>query len=328
MMLACFFPTHVLFLDDNSNHLNSIATEVNEFKVIPTLFNNSVKALDYLQNEYNAYPIRQQFLLLPEDHEFARSMIDIDIRAIHRVITHPRRFQNISVLVSDYSMPDMHGLDFLKNTQQLKLKKMMLTGEADTTLAITAFNSGLIQKFIRKDALNFSYDLNAAVDELQGQYFSDLTNLVIDSIINDPNYHYTCLNNPLYPGLLEQICRELEILEYYLLDEHGSYLMADLEGNLTILAVKSEASMQEHYAFAKEEAGAKIIEALKMREKLPFFFSAEDLATPPTEWENYLYPARKIGTETPFYYTIIREVNKHIPGLSSIASFKDYLENL
>jgi len=328
MMLACFFPTHVLFLDDNSNHLNSIATEVDEFKVIPSLFNNSVKALHYLQNEYKACSIRQQFLVLPEDHEFAHSTINVDIRAIHRIIINPRRFQDISVLVSDYSMPDMHGLDFLKHIQKMKIKKMMLTGEADANLAITAFNNGLIQKFIRKDAMDFSHELNAAIDELQGQYFSDLTGIVIDSIINDPNYHYSCLNNPRYPGLLEQICQELKIVEYYLLDEHGSCLMADLEGNLTILAVKSEASMQEHYAFAKEEAEANITEALQRGDKLPFFFSAQDLATPPTQWENYLYPAKKIGTKAPLYYAIIREVNKHIPGLSNITSFKDYLENL
>lgn len=327
-MLGCFFPTQVLFLDDNINHLNSVASEINEFKVVPKLFNNSIKALHYLKNEYKANPIKEQFLLSTEEPEFAHGMIDVDIRAIHRIITNPKRFNEVSVLVSDYSMPDMNGVDFLKNIKQMIFKKIMLTGEAEASLAINAFNNGLIKKFIRKDADDFSHELNSSLDELQENYFKDLTRIVIESISRGSDYSFTCLTNPTYPKLLQKTCQALKIIEYYLLDEHGSYLMADLDGNLTILAVKSQECMDDYYAFAKDEAEPANIEGLKKGDKLPFFYSRQDLATPPIHWEKYLYPAKKIDGEQPFYYALIKDVHKHIPDLGKITSFKEYLENL
>lgn len=328
-MIGCFFPTQVLFLDDNVNHLNSVASEINEYKVIPKLFNNSIMALNYLTQEYKAHLNKEYFLVRLEDQEYAHGLIDIDIRSIHKIILNPQRFQDISVLVSDYSMPDMHGMDFLNNIKSLKIKKIMLTGEAEATLAVKAFNNNLIQRFIRKDAENFSNEFNSALDELQEEYFNNLTGLVIESIIADPNNAHSCLSHPIYSSLFNTVCQELEAVEYYLLDEQGSFLFADIDGNLTILAVKSQECMQEYYTFAKEaEVDNAIIEALEKRVKLPFFYSEQDLQTPPEQWGDYLYSAKKVEHSKPFYYALIKDVKKHIPELTKITSFKDYLENM
>lgn len=328
MILGCFFPTHVLFLDDNVNHLNSVASEVNEFKVVPELFSNSVQALNYLTNVYNVSFTKEHFLVSHEDPEYAHGMIDIDLRAIHKLITNPKRFRDLSVLISDYSMPEMHGLDFLTNIKELRIKKMMLTGEAEATVAVKAFNNGLINKFIRKDAENFSYELNSALDQLQEEYFADITNIIIETIINDSNYAATCLKHPDFAKCLQQIIEQHEIIEYYLLDEHGSYLLADLDGNLSIFAVKSQESLAEFHLFAKEDAAPEVTTALANKTHLPFFYSQQDLAAPPAAWAEYLYPAQAFGAHKPFYYALITDVARHIPDLGKIVSFKDYLENL
>ena len=47
-------------------------------------------------------------------------------------------------------MPDINGIEFCQNLKDKKVFKIMLTAEADSNIAIKAFNDGLINKFILK----------------------------------------------------------------------------------------------------------------------------------------------------------------------------------
>ncbi len=86
----------------------------------------------------------------PRGRKRDRRIIDLDIPAIHREIYNSKRFLENTVLVIDYAMPVMHGMEVCKELSHLPIKKLMLTGEADDKLAVQAFNQKLINKFIRK----------------------------------------------------------------------------------------------------------------------------------------------------------------------------------
>lgn len=60
--------------------------------------------------------------------------------------------REVSIVVSDYNMPDMNGLEFLKQvkTDYPHLLTIMLTGKADIEIAINAINEAGIHKFIQK----------------------------------------------------------------------------------------------------------------------------------------------------------------------------------
>ncbi len=57
-----------------------------------------------------------------------------------------------AVIVSDFKMPGMDGLDFLKEAKEISpdTTRVLLTGYADTETAATAINEGAIFRFLSK----------------------------------------------------------------------------------------------------------------------------------------------------------------------------------
>jgi DNA-binding NarL/FixJ family response regulator len=101
------------------------------------------------------------------------------IKTLHREIYNSQRFHEISVLVVDFDMPGMTGLELCEELADKPFKKLLLTGKADEKTVIQAFNEGKIQKYIHKDSQNFAEEMNRAVRELQRNYFEDLSAVVI-----------------------------------------------------------------------------------------------------------------------------------------------------
>ena len=62
------------------------------------------------------------------------------------------RYGPYAVVVSDYRMPAMDGIQFLTRVNKItpKTVRMMLTGEADLNTAIKAVNDGRVFRFLAK----------------------------------------------------------------------------------------------------------------------------------------------------------------------------------
>ena len=60
--------------------------------------------------------------------------------------------REVSLVISDYNMPRMNGLDFLKTVKGLypHILAIMLTGQAEIDVAVEAINEAGVYKFIRK----------------------------------------------------------------------------------------------------------------------------------------------------------------------------------
>jgi DNA-binding NtrC family response regulator len=60
--------------------------------------------------------------------------------------------REVSLVISDYNMPGMNGLDFLKTVKQLypHILAIMLTGQAEIRIAVQAINEAGVYKFIQK----------------------------------------------------------------------------------------------------------------------------------------------------------------------------------
>lgn len=76
------------------------------------------------------------------------------------------RFTLAQVCVVDYSMPAMSGLNVLSDLTRWLGSRILLTGRADEQLAVSAFNRGLIDQFIPKQAPDIRQRLTDAIQGL------------------------------------------------------------------------------------------------------------------------------------------------------------------
>ena len=63
--------------------------------------------------------------------------------------------REVSLVISDYNMPQMNGLEFLKSVKQLHphVLTIMLTGQKEIEIAMQAINDAGVYKFILKPGM-------------------------------------------------------------------------------------------------------------------------------------------------------------------------------
>jgi CheY-like chemotaxis protein len=332
-MPCCYFPTTVLLIDDEKSFLKSFHIQINRLTK-PLCYTDPQLALRYLTQEYKPIANPSQWIsslkydeietdeLLAHEHGY----LDIDFFAIHKTLYRPDRFKEISVVISDYAMSGINGVEVFKQLKQYHFKKCLLTGIATETTAVEAFNQGIIDKFILKnpDSLVSKTELNAILADLQKQYFEALSYDVMLRLVNNPK---SCVGEPLFKTLFDRIVQENKIIEYYLVSESGCFLMFDIDNNPYWLIVKSEDDMKYYEISASEnDAPASITNALKKRKKVLFLFTKkDDEEVPYTEWNHYLHDAEKLkGEKNTFYYSFLKGKSVYDLDMKKIVSYKKY----
>lgn len=326
-MLCCYYPTTVVFVDDHYKFLNTMRLIANSHIIIPKLFDNPFKVIQFFKEIYQFNPFTQYCVLWPEEDLRDHRNLDVNIPAIHSQLYNPNRFNEVSVLVVDYAMPGINGIELCQQLKDFPFKKILLTGKVDERLAIEAFNQGLIHQFLRKDEDDFSEKLNAAIYHLQQEYFFELSNIILNSIAHHP-LSASALSDPTFIKLFDQFFNKKQFTEYYLVDALGSFIFVDFEGNTSWLAVKNEDEMNSDAYIAEvsdEPVAAAILDPLKNKQKLLFLFTDHDWNKGPSEWLSHLYPAQQLRGRENYYYSWITQTTLHT---RNILSYKDYLNQL
>lgn len=324
----CYHPTSIILIDDNDDFLQSIKL-VLEKSLICKAYSDPLQARDFFKNYQTPSFIQHCFVKDTED-KLDHLSFNIDLRKIHQELCNNERFQKVAVAVIDYNMPGIDGLSLSRQIKTINpyYQIILLTGDADQDLAINAFNEGIIDHFIKKDAMDLSIKLLAAIKAMEKQYFNLLSQSVLDRHTASPSL-FRMLNDPKVCQFFQTLCLEKNIIEYYLLDAYGNYLLIDEYGKLHWLALLSDSEVQEFLDFAIVEAGTpSVISALKNREKIPFFYTEEDLMSPPSKWDNYLYPATRIEGEQAYFYALIPTKTDYEKALGNFISYHAYLDQL
>ncbi|MCC2666419.1 MAG: response regulator [Gammaproteobacteria bacterium] len=184
-------------------------------------------------------------------------------------------------------MPGLSGLEFARKVKEhnSNIQIIMLTGEMHSKSAIDAFNEGIIDRYVNKGT-DIYPKINNYIDELQKKYFATLTKNLFYSLVEKSAAY---LKTPEFQDILTKMIKQNDIVEYYLLDKLGSFLLFDKNKKCFCFVVRPEKEMQAYTNIAKDNnATPSIIEALASRKKLLALFTDEDYAKPVDAWEENL----------------------------------------
>ncbi|MCK4870314.1 MAG: hypothetical protein KAS93_04310 [Gammaproteobacteria bacterium] len=336
---CCYFPTTTLFIDDRIKYLNSLKRTIDP-KLSCKFYDQPLEALKFLAEDYKPIPFIQRWLTSLnstsaelgtelEDKALTHHYTDINIATIHKEIYSPKRFDEISLIVIDHSMPSMTGLEFCEKISTSPVKKLLITGIASNELGLEALNNKVIDNFILKSDENFDQKLNGTIKQLQQDYFRDMSAGLIQNITANQR---CCLNDPVFITFFNELCEKHNVSEYYLVNNSGSFVFLDNEGNISWLIVNSEQDLNE-FAITAEESDSPddIITALKNREQLLFRFTDEDAQIKESmdEWRKNMYPATKlIGQNNTYYYSLLDGIAHYSVDKRRIATYSQYRNNI
>jgi DNA-binding NarL/FixJ family response regulator len=313
-----YHPTTITIIDDDPGLLNNLSLSLSaHFKCRP--FSSAIEGKDALIKDHKK--LRQNKYLNVSYEDLTQVSIDLKISDIYKEIYNDNRFSPSVIAILDYEMPEKNGLVLARELKEKipNIKIIMFTGEANHETATAGFNKNEIDRFIQKNTPNYEETLISYINELTREFFIQAFAGFLDYVKNRQGHP---LQDPDFITILNQTARENNIVEYYLLDDSGSFLMLDSLGKPTWLIDRTEEDMRTYYDLAEDDgASSDILESLNKREKI-VLFSNENTAVPSLEkW--HFYPADKIKNKK-LYYCVLKE-NEPPLRLKNIKNYKQFL---
>jgi len=304
-LLSCYFPTTLVIVDDDQKFIDELTKLVDGEDITIRSFTDPVKALNYINNESSIN--RLDFLKLAregEDDTPDWHSIMINLNELHDEIYSFNRFNQISVVIADYSMPEMNGVDLCSKIIDPNVQKILMTGIGDGKIAIDAFNDGYINQFVKKDYPDFGEETMNCLHKSLIKYFKQYTDSV-DNYLSVHGNNY--LKDPAFMVFFQSACLSSDYIEYYMLDCFGSYLFLNKNGKAILLSVLPESEMQKIVEIGMDsgEIDPYVLECLQTRQYMLAVHNKDGMLPPIKDWGNYLQIARNITGYQTYYFSVI-----------------------
>jgi len=328
---SCYFPSTVFFIDDNKDFLQNFTLQLDE-RLVFKIFTSPYEALDAVYNSQQQPDYLNQ-LCLSRDNEHYKSWpttsqtVNLDLAAIHWEAYNPKRFNEVSVVVVDYAMPGMNGLEFCETLEDSPVKKILLTGRADEKTAIEAFNKGIIDRYVRKNDQDVTQLINESIYTLQRQYFQTMSDMIIKMLaLNSPS----CLQDKKFAEFMKTLAHKHGFTEFYLTENSGSFLLLEPNGKPWCLIVKTKEDMQRYCQVAKDNnAPDEVVKQLKDGKVLPCFWNLgpENNETI-TDWTSCLRSVEKVEGNETYYYLLTDDPTPFDIDINKIYSYDAFLKEV
>jgi CheY-like chemotaxis protein len=264
-------PTLTVLIDDSDSFLKSLSFQLDPMLASKT-FHDTTEALLWLKQsgQDGGVPLHINFDTqnLPAD----QCNVALDLERIYRIGEQSERFATPSVLVVDYSMPQMNGLEFCEAVAHLPCKKILFTGAADEKIAVGAFNRGLIDRYIKKSDDHALDILEVEIKALQNSYF-DARSETLRELVLLHNYQF--LGDPALAELVRQLMSSMGFVEHYIFPNPTGILFLDKHGKASLMMIETSQGMYAQYEIARDsDAPPSLLDALLERRVLPFFSDA------------------------------------------------------
>src|SRR5262249_42025192 len=160
-------------LDDNDLFLQSFDLRM-PANTACLRYHDPRRAMERICEEPMLPPIPDRWFTQPvKSLHWTDSIIQLDIDLIEQEVHNLARFRRVSVVAADFAMPAVDGLTLLTSIKDPFIQTVLMSGAQDQTLALKAFNEGLIDRYVPKGRTS---TLDRVVDytlELQRKYFVD-----------------------------------------------------------------------------------------------------------------------------------------------------------
>lgn len=329
MLVDClasyYHPTEIIFLDDSEVYLCTLELFLQEskFPVFIKTFSDIDETLSYIESKQDQ-GIVDHLLKRVDTFQINNYALSVDLFDLHKIIYNASRFSQLSAVIVDYDLNAKEtGIEFCKRISNKNVQKILFTGQSDQNLVIQAFNEGVIQKFVHKQEVDSLEKILKVLEEAQKDYFNRVTKVILDAVGHRSQFPlaiYCSQFQTFFYNLLDTY----NILEYYLLDPVGSYLLLDADKVARILFVQNEDQHKANLLDLKDEIvhalPEGIVEALYRGEYIICDPSYIDGVKRNLPLSNYVVPAisvRDAEEGTVFYCaltkdTFLCDMNKYV----------------
>jgi hypothetical protein len=221
----------------------------------------------------------------------------------------------------------MNGIDFCEKIDNPHIQKIILTGAASEKTAVTAFNAKSIDFFLQKNDPGVLGKLENLLVQMQEKYFQSLTSPIMNVISYDPP-HGLAITDPVFIEFFQNLIKEKNIREYYLLDSIGTYLFLSEEGEASALFMFDDILLLDQEDMLPEQAKTpQLIDDLQENRKAICHYPFKDHPEyEQSQWKSCLYPLTPLQGKSLYYYAYVPT----LPYLKKdkIISFKQYKKTL
>ena len=235
-----YFPTTVVFIDDDANFLENISGSMPDDIALRT-FVQPRRALEHIEECSHDTPVPERCFVLPDMDE-TDVPVRLDLTSITETLYSEQRFAEVTVVVIDYDMPRMNGLEVCRELEGRPMKKILLTGKADESTAIRAFNAGLIDHFIAKGEKGINKLLEETIRRLQQSYFREVAAPIVPAL---GRFVSGFLSDPAFSHFFRAQMAEHGWVEFYLDPIARGLLCIDARGQSTLLLVGHQRQLEK-----------------------------------------------------------------------------------
>jgi len=283
-----FYKTTVVLIDDEQHFLDALTQSI-PASLRHNTFTDPISALAHINNLYQPPKAQSDNLFFNIGNKQYDYM----------------KYDELSVVVVDYDMPEMNGLDFCLRIENPSIRKVLLTGAASLTNVVDAFNNGTIHYYLDKKTPELGNRLSEVVIAMQKSYFQE--SLELEALVKEP--FSDIFLDQKFSDYFQSVCNDYNVHEHYFNPKTSSFTLCSSVQELILVVVDDE-QQQEHMTIISEEEGPNTwIEKLRSRKYAPFFISSDGFYTPETQRDiDPLFKATTIRGQKNYYCALFDAV--------------------